>query len=104
MNINLKKGDIINTVIFGIAVVKDVMKSVEGDATTIYVQFVNSIGRTHPDGDALKITPDKMRDVDKWQPATIDDLLAAIDERRKAMELKFQAVVEMTQNMVNGNN
>jgi len=86
---NLKRGDIVNTV-FGVAVILDVMRSTEGEAITIYVQFVRSIGRTHPDGDALRITPDNMRGVDKWEPATMKDLLEAIDRRRNSLEQELQ--------------
>ncbi len=90
----LKRGDIVNTA-FGVAVIRDVMRSIEGEATTIYVQFVRSIGRTHPDGDALRITPDNMRGVDKWEPATMKGLLEAIDMRRNSLEQEMQKVIEL---------
>ncbi len=91
---NLKRGDIVNTV-FGVAVILDVMRSTEGEAITIYVQFVRSIGRTHPDGDALRITPDNMRGVDKWEPATMKDLLEAIDRRRNSLEQELQNTTKL---------
>lgn len=93
---NLKRGDIVNTA-FGIAVVLDVMRSVEGESATIYVQFARSIGRTHPDGDAIRIMPGDLKGVDKWEFATLEELQAAIEQRRNSLEREIQKVVELVQ-------
>jgi hypothetical protein len=95
MDIKFRRGDIVDTVAFGIGVIKDVMVSTEVDAVTIYVQFVKSIGRTHPDGDALKITPDNPRGVELWKLATVKDLQEAIAERRQSFENEVQKTFEL---------
>jgi hypothetical protein len=93
---NLKRGDIVKTV-FGVAVVLDVMKSAEGEATTLYVQFARSIGRTHPDGDAIRVTPGDLKGVDKWEFTTMGDLQAAIEQRRNSFEQEIQKLIELAQ-------
>lgn len=91
---NLKPGAIVKTA-FGVAVVADVMRSEATDAVTIYVKFARSIGRTHPDGDALRVTPDDLRGVDTWEAGRVWDLQEAINRRLNEVNVEATSLLRL---------
>jgi len=79
-----------------IGVIVDVLRSATTQNVVLYVRFVHNIGNARQH-DALELTPERITalGVDKWQPATVEQLQAAVDKRRQWLERELMATIEM---------
>jgi len=73
--IKFKPGDIVNAQ-GQIAVVLDVLESPHSENVCIYIRFVHNTGNAR-NYDMLEVSLQRMRGVDLWEVATMDDLLQA---------------------------
>ena len=83
---NLRRGDIVNAR-GQIGVVYDVLKSADTDTVFILMAFVHNIGNSRQ-YDILEFTPQRARvyGADMWEYATVEQLEAALSNRRRALD------------------
>lgn len=83
---NLRRGDIVNAR-GQIGVVYDVLKSADTDTVFILMAFVHNIGNSRQ-YDVLEFTPQRARvyGADMWEYATVEQLEAALGNRRRALD------------------
>jgi len=93
--IKFKPGDIVNAR-GQIAVILDILASPHSDNVCLYIRFAHNIGNARP-YDMLEISPDRMKGVDLWEPATMDELQQAIEKRRQVLDRELQEVIQMAE-------
>jgi hypothetical protein len=91
---NFKRGDIVNAN-GEIAVILDVLRSMETPNVCIYVRFIRNIGnsRTY---DMLEITPELTKGVERWTLATPAELEKALATRRNYIEREIEGLLALT--------
>lgn len=79
-----------------IGVIVDVLRSATTNNTVLYVRFVHNIGNARQH-DVLELTPERIvaLGVDRWQPATMEQLQAAIEKCRQWLEWELQQCLEI---------
>ncbi len=93
MSINFKRGDIVSA-LGQIAVIVDVLRSSETDNICLYVRFIHNLGNARP-YDTLELSPGRMLGVDKWTPATYEDLKRAIAKRRTKLDEEIEELLNI---------
>ena len=83
---NLSRGDIVNAR-GQIGVVYDVLKSADTDTVFILMAFIHNVGNSRQ-YDVLEFTPQRARvyGADMWEYATVEQLEAALSNRRRALD------------------